>query len=68
MSRSQICISIDSEILEKVREKATKDDRSVSYMINLYIRHGLREPREVRKLMKRNPGRNLSSREIQETI
>ena len=64
MSRTQICISIDEEILLRVRRAAARDDRSVSYMINLFIKNGLKEPKKMRKLLKRNPGRNLHSRSI----
>ena len=67
MRRTQICISLDEEVLEKVRKAAERDDRSVSYMINLYIRHAMKEPKKMRKLLNRNPGRTLHSREIQET-
>ena len=36
--KEKISITIDSDLLEKLKEKAEKDDRSVSSFINLILR------------------------------
>ena len=36
--KEKISITIDSDLLEKLKEKAEKDDRSVSSYINLRLR------------------------------
>ena len=36
--KEKISITIDSDLLEKLKEKAEKDDRSVSSYINLILR------------------------------
>ena len=68
MSRAKICISIDRDVLEKVRTAALKDDRSLSYMMNLFIKNGMARKERMRRLIKRNPGRTLLHRNIQEVI
>ena len=44
--KEHISITIDSDLLAKLREKAEEDDRSVSSFINLILKKYLEEPRE----------------------
>jgi len=41
--KEKISITIDSDILEKVKIEAEKDDRSVSQYINLVLKEKLKE-------------------------
>ena len=41
--KQKISITIDSDILEKIREKAEYDDRSLSQYINLVLKKHLEE-------------------------
>lgn len=41
--KEKISITIDSDILEKVRIEAEKDDRSVSQYINIVLKEKLKE-------------------------
>ena len=41
--KEKISITIDSDILEKIREKAEYDDRSLSQYINLVLKKHLEE-------------------------
>ena len=41
--KEKISITIDSDLLEKLREKAEEDDRSVSSYINLVLKKHLEE-------------------------
>ena len=44
--KEKISITIDSELLATLREKAEEDDRSVSSFINLILKKYLEETRE----------------------
>ena len=44
--KEHISITIDSDLLAKLREKAEEDDRSVSSFINLLLKKYLEETRE----------------------
>lgn len=66
--KDQICVTVDPSILAKVREIAKRDDRSISYTMNLLLKAGLGEPKRMRKLIKRNPGRNFQAPDIQEAV
>ena len=44
--KEKISITIDSDLLAKLREKAEEDDRSVSSFINLILKKYLEEARE----------------------
>ena len=44
--KEKISITIDSDLLAKLREKAEEDDRSVSSFINLFLKKYLEETRE----------------------
>lgn len=44
--KEKICITIDSDILVKLRELAEYDDRSLSSFINLILRRYLEEYRK----------------------
>ncbi len=44
--KEKISITIDSDLLAKLREKAEEDDRSVSSFINLILKKYLEETRE----------------------
>ena len=44
--KEKISITIDSDILEKVREIAEADDRSVSQYINLVLKKHLEDRKE----------------------
>ncbi len=44
--KEHISITIDSDLLAKLREKAEEDDRSVSSFINLILKKYLEETRE----------------------
>ena len=41
--KEHISITLDSDLLEKLREKAEEDDRSVSSYINLVLKKHLEE-------------------------
>lgn len=41
--KEKISITIDGDLLEKLREKAEKDDRSLSQYINLILKKYLEE-------------------------
>lgn len=41
--KQKISITIDSDVLEKIREKAEYDDRSLSQYINLVLKKHLEE-------------------------
>ena len=41
--KEKISITIDSDILEKIREKAEQDDRSLSQYINVILKKHLEE-------------------------
>ena len=36
--KEKVCITLDNDLLAKIRERAEKDDRSVSSYINLVLR------------------------------
>ena len=44
--KEKISITIDSDILEKLKVKAEKDDRSLSQYINLVLKQHLKEMEE----------------------
>lgn len=44
--KEKISITIDSDLLAKLREKAEEDDRSVSSFINLILKKYLEESKE----------------------
>ncbi|MCI7096242.1 MAG: ribbon-helix-helix protein, CopG family [Clostridiales bacterium] len=44
--KEKISITIDSDLLAKLREKAEEDDRSVSSFINLILKKYLEETKE----------------------
>lgn len=44
--KEKISITIDSDLLAKLREKAEEDDRSVSSFINLILKKYLEEAKE----------------------
>ena len=44
--KEKISITIDSDLLAKLREKAEEDDRSVSSFMNLILKKYLEETRE----------------------
>lgn len=44
--KEHISITIDSDLLAKLREKAEEDDRSVSSFINLILKKYLEEAKE----------------------
>lgn len=41
--KDKISITIDSDILEKIRQEADKDDRSLSQYINLILKDHIRK-------------------------
>ena len=47
--KNKISITIDSDILEKIREKAEYDDRSLSQYINLVLKKHLEAEEEQKK-------------------
>ena len=47
--KQKISITIDSDILEKIKEKAEYDDRSLSQYINLILRKHLEELKNKKK-------------------
>ena len=44
--KEKISITIDSDLLAKLREKAEEDDRSVSSFINLILKKYLKKTKE----------------------
>ena len=47
--KEKISITIDSDLLELVREEAENDDRSVSQFINLVLKKYITEKRQKKK-------------------
>ena len=47
--KERISITIDSDLLELVREEAENDDRSVSQFINLVLKKYITEKRQKKK-------------------
>ncbi|MCI6605414.1 MAG: ribbon-helix-helix protein, CopG family [Clostridiales bacterium] len=47
--KERISITIDSDLLELVREEAENDDRSVSQFINLVLKKYITEKRQKEK-------------------
>lgn len=47
--KEKISITIDSDLLELVREEAENDDRSVSQFINLVLKKYITEKRQKEK-------------------
>jgi len=47
--KEKISITIDSDILEKIRDKAEYDDRSLSQYINLVLKRHLEELEKTEK-------------------
>ena len=41
--KERVCITLDGDLLEKLREKAEYDDRSLSQYINLILKKHLEE-------------------------
>lgn len=41
--KEKISITIDSDILEKIREESEKDDRSLSQYINIVLKQHLKQ-------------------------
>lgn len=46
--KEKISITVDSDILEKTRSEAEKDDRSLSQYINLVLKEHLKEKEKKR--------------------
>ena len=44
--KERISITVDAELLEKVRLRAEQDDRSLSQYINRVLKKAVREPSE----------------------
>jgi len=44
--KERISITVDAELLEKVRRRAEQDDRSLSQYINRVLKKAVREPSE----------------------
>ena len=44
--KEKVCITLDNEILQKIRELAELDDRSVSSYINLVLKKHLEESKQ----------------------
>ena len=44
--KERISITVDAELLEKVRIRAEQDDRSLSQYINRVLKKAVREPSE----------------------
>lgn len=44
--KERISITVDAELLEKVRLRAEEDDRSLSQYINRVLKKAVREPAE----------------------
>ena len=44
--KERISITVDAELLEKVRLRAEQDDRSLSQYINSVLKKAVREPQE----------------------
>ena len=44
--KEKISVTLDSDLLEKLREKAEKDDRSLSSYINLILKRFLEDKRD----------------------
>lgn len=41
--KDKVCITIDNDLLDKLRQRAEKDDRSLSSYINLILRKYIEE-------------------------
>lgn len=47
--KEKISITVDSDILEKIKEKAEYDDRSLSQYINIVLKEHLRNTENSKK-------------------
>ena len=45
--KEKISITVDSDVLEKIREEAEKDDRSLSQFINLVLKQHINSKKEI---------------------
>ena len=61
--KTKVSITLDSEIIEAVRDLAERDDRSFSQYINLVLKEHLRNQKKILNTglsrMNKNPGRFL---------
>ena len=55
MKRKAISITLDPDDLKEVRKLARKEDRSVSYTINLFIKQALQTPDLAKRIIQRAP-------------
>ena len=47
--KEKISITIDQDVLEQLREKAEKDDRSLSQYINIILKEHLKSKKQINK-------------------
>ena len=48
--KEKISITIDNDILAKLKEKAEYDDRSLSQYINIVLKQHLKDKEDIKKL------------------
>jgi hypothetical protein len=55
MRRKAVCITLDPNDLKEVKRLAQKEDRSVSYTINMFIKEALQKPGLAKRIVQRAP-------------
>jgi len=55
MRRKAVCITLDPNDLDEVKKLARKEDRSLSYTINMFIKEALQEPSSAKRIIRRAP-------------
>jgi hypothetical protein len=48
---------MDRETAKEARKIAKREERSLSYIINLFVKKGLRKPEGMKRLIQRTPGK-----------
>jgi hypothetical protein len=61
MRRKVISITLDPQDLKEVKSIARREDRSVSYLINVFIKEGLRRPEKTKRILQRDTRRRCAN-------
>ena len=61
MRRKVVSITLDPNDLEEVKRIARREDRSLSYLINVFIKEGLRTPEKTKKILQRDPRKRCAN-------
>jgi len=55
LKKQIVSITLDPTDLKEVKRIARRKERSVSYMINLFIKQGLQRPSVMERVIRRDP-------------